>query len=86
MTAEAEPALTELRALNNEVMAAAKHNAAVLAGAMDANRRLIDLVIKAATHQATTQASAGYGRIGNRAKAPKASERATSSVLITRKL
>ncbi len=84
MMPAAEPALAELKALNEQVMAAAKHNAAVLAGAMDANRRLIDLVIKAASQQAA-QTTVGYSRIGNRAKAPKASERATS-VLITRKL
>jgi flagellar biosynthesis/type III secretory pathway chaperone len=84
MDPAAEPALAELRVLNDEVMVAAKHNAAVLAGVMDANRRLIDLVIKAASQQ-SMPASTGYGRIGNRAKAPKPSDRG-NSVLITRKL
>ncbi len=84
MVPDAEPALAELRRLNDQVMATAKHNAAVLAGAMDANRRLIDLVIKAARQQAAPPSS-GYSRIGNRAQAPKTSDRATS-VLITRKL
>jgi flagellar biosynthesis/type III secretory pathway chaperone len=84
MQPEAEPALAELRALNDEVMAAAQHNAAMLSGAMDANRRVIDLVIKAARQQSMPPSS-GYSRVGNRAQAPKTSDRATS-VLITRKL
>ncbi len=83
MVPAAEPALADLRVLNDEVMAAATHNAAVLQGAMNANRQLIDLVVKAAAQHAKPTPG-GYGRIGNRPTAPKSGDRA-SPVMMTRK-
>ena len=42
MAPEAKGALAELKALNAEVMAAARRNAAALEGALEGNRRLLD--------------------------------------------
>ena len=80
----ADAALAELKALNTEVMAAARTNAAALEGAMEGNRRLLEIVVKAMDQQ-RAPATVGYGRVGNRATAPRRSP-ASSSVLITRNL
>ena len=80
---EAKPALDELKALNTEVMAAARHNAAVLEGALNGNHRLIDLLIKAAERR-RGPTTVGYGRVGNRAAPPRAGT--ATSVMITRRL
>ena len=80
----ADAALAELKALNPEVMAAARTNAAALEGAMEGNRRLLEIVVKAMDQQ-RAPATVGYGRVGNRATAPRRSP-ASSSVLITRNL
>ena len=80
---EAKAALDELKAINVEVMAAARHNAAVLEGALDGNRRLIDLLIKAAERR-RGPTTVGYGRVGNRAAPPRPG--AATSVMITRRL
>ena len=84
MAPAAEPALGELRHLNDEVLAAARQNAAVLEGAMAGNKRLLEIVVKAAGQQ-RAPATVGYGRIGNRAVAPRHSG-AAGSLMITRNL
>ena len=84
MVPEAEPALAELKALNTEVMAAARHNAAALEGALEGNRRLLEIVVKAMDQQ-RVPATVGYSRVGNRAAPPRHSP-ASSSVMITRNL
>lgn len=80
----AETALAELKALNAEVMAAARRNAAALEGALEGNRRLLDIVITA-MNQSRTPATVGYSRVGNRAAPPRRSN-ASSSMMITRNL
>ena len=80
----AETALAELKSLNIEVMAAARTNAAALEGAMEGNRRLLEIVVKAMDQQ-RAPATVGYGRVGNRATAPRRSP-ASTSVMLARRL
>ncbi len=81
---EAEPELLQLKEINQAVMAAARHNAAALEGAIEGNQRLLDIIVKAMDEQ-RTPATVGYSRLGNRAAPPKRSP-ASASVMITRKL
>ena len=84
MAPEAKGALAELKALNAEVMAAARRNAAALEGALEGNRRLLDIVIETMNQQ-RPPATVGYSRVGNRAAPPRRSP-ASSSMMITRSL
>ncbi len=84
VTPEAEAALVELKALNTAVMTAARANAAALEGAIDGNRRLLEIVITAVDKQ-RAPATVGYSRVGNRAALPRRSP-ASASVMITRSL
>ena len=84
MAPEAEPALAELRRLNDEVLATARKNAALLEGAMNGNRRLLEIMVKVVGQQ-RAPATVGYGRIGNRAAPPRKAGSA-GSMMITRSL
>ena len=84
MVPEAEAALAELRVLNDELMMAARHNAAAIEGAMDGNRRLLDLVVKAVSDK-RAPTTVGYGRVGNRATAPRGTGPSVS-MMITKSL
>lgn len=81
---EAEEAIAALRALNEAVLDAARRNAAMLQGAMDGNRRMIEIVVKAVERE-RAPATVGYGRLGNRATAPRFNDRA-APMMITRNL
>ncbi|MEI6558965.1 MAG: hypothetical protein WCO00_11210 [Rhodospirillaceae bacterium] len=84
MAAEAEAALAELKTLNAAVMSAARTNAAALEGAMEGNRRLLEIVVKAVEQQ-RAPATVGYGRVGNRAAPPRRAQ-SSASMMITRNL
>ena len=83
MVPEAGAALAELKTLNADVMAAARRHAAALEGALEGNRRLLEIVVKAVEKQ-RPPATVGYGRVGNRAAPPRRAPAA--SVMITRSL
>lgn len=80
----AGPELAKLKEINEAVMAAARHNAAALEGAIEGNQRLLDLIVKAMDQQ-RAPVTVGYSRLGNRAAPPKRSP-ASASVMITRRL
>ncbi len=79
-----DAALARLKALNTDVMTAARSNAAALEGALEANRRMLDIVIKAMDRQ-RAPTTVGYGRVGNRSASPRRTP-ASASVLMTRTL
>ncbi|MEI6987416.1 MAG: hypothetical protein WCK65_14935 [Rhodospirillaceae bacterium] len=84
MVPAAESALAELRVLNDRVMDAARHNAAALEGAIEANKRLLEIVVKAVGEQSAPP-TVGYGRIGNRSAVLRQGGPGVS-MMITRKL
>ena len=70
MVPEAKAPLDELKNLNTEVMAAARTNSATLQGAIDGNRRFLEIVI-AATTRPHPAGEISYGRVGDRAALPR---------------
>ncbi|MEI8393967.1 MAG: hypothetical protein WCF85_04470 [Rhodospirillaceae bacterium] len=80
---EAKEALSELKKLNEQVLTAARRNAAALEGALKANQLMLDIVVKSVeSHR--RPATVGYGRTGAR---PSARNSGTAtSLMITRNL
>lgn len=66
LPAEAASLLETLRGTNKQVLKAAEANGVALQAALDANRQVVDIILRAAGEQQRRDSGVGYGRVGMR--------------------